>query len=150
MIKYGIPRSRVPVAVVFQRRITRRRWWHLFTGDTWAHCWMVVACPFPEPGLMADYYTLKVDPLPSRLHVDLVWAAPIDVLAALLERDEVTDVVELTLDIGVNEIHCPRASLTCVSVAKAIMGVWWPLIITPRQLHRKLLALGASSVRGYG
>ena len=99
---------------------------------------------------MADYYTIKIDPLPSRLHIDMVWAAPVEVLAALLERDEVTDVLELTLDIGSHEVHCPRSAMTCVSVIKQALGVWWPFIVTPRQLHRKLLAVGASSARGYG
>lgn len=36
----------------------------------------------------------------------------------------------------------PRV-LTCVSIAKSALGVWWPTVWTPRDLHDRLLREGA-------
>jgi hypothetical protein len=38
---------------------------------------------------------------------------------------------------------CP--GLTCVSATKRLLGVWWPFVLTPAQLKRKLLLEGGEA-----
>jgi hypothetical protein len=40
-----------------------------------------------------------------------------------------------------NEVHLPRM-FTCVGLVKHLLGVGWPLVLTPFQLYRKLLESG--------
>jgi len=147
-MRYGIPRKAVPAYVVFQRALPQQwRWWHLITGREWAHCWMMRAEAVGEPGLLGEWITIKVETTPARVHIDVYGGHPDNLVAEAQVAMRTIDVLALTIDIGGREEYCPRGPMSCVSLVKAMLGVWWPTVITPRQLHRKLVSLGAASAR---
>lgn len=100
-----------------------------------------------EPGLLAQWITIKVETTPARIHIDVYGEHPDTLVDEAQVAMRTIDVLALTIDIGGPEEYCPRGPLSCVSLVKAMLGVWWPAVITPRQLYRKLVSLGATSAR---
>ena len=100
-----------------------------------------------EPSLLAQWITIKVEATPARVHIDVYDGHPDERVFEAQVAPRTLDVLALTIDIGGREEYCPRGPLSCVSLVKAMLGVWWPTVITPRQLHRRLASLGAASAR---
>jgi|TARA_Y100000310_G_scaffold291453_1_gene319410 hypothetical protein len=143
---YGQRRERFPAFVVFQRPLTRQPW-HLWTSPLFSHCWIFRPIWFPEQGLAADEFTLKIEFPEGRIDVAVWWASTDSVLEAFLDAEVVTDILRVRVDADDKIGYMPKGLMTCVSGLKAFLGVraWW--VLTPRQLYQHLRRKGARSLR---
>lgn len=143
---FGHRRERFPAYVVFQSPLTRRPW-HLWASGAFAHCWVFRPIWFPEQGLAADEFTLKIEFPEGPTDVAVWWADTDQVLDHFLAEPAVVDILRVVVDVDHNIGYMAKGLLTCVSGVKAFLGVgaWW--VLTPRQLHEHLIRKGARSMR---
>lgn len=117
-------------------------WWRWFTGPT-GHCWVLWTRWWPEPGLLAEEWTLKAEHTPGGLYVDLLPVPPASIAEELART--AADVLRL-------HTRVRRATLryfglqNCVTVVKSVLNMDAPWCHTPAQLHRRLRAMGARSL----
>ncbi|HEX6143365.1 MAG TPA: hypothetical protein VFZ01_11635 [Geminicoccaceae bacterium] len=131
-----VPLSQVcrPVAVVFVDQ--GAGFWLRPLKPGYRHCFVALR---QQPGLW-----LICDPLKDRIEIS----------AVEVERDvELADIYRAAghrvwLGTSLPRAARPRASvpgpLTCVAVVKRLIGLGAPWVVTPFQLHRHLLAIGAA------
>lgn len=134
--------------VVFQDR-NRWQFWRWYCRPGWRHCWIISVVYFPEPGLAADRYCLKVEPLQWGIDT-AVWFADPDVVVQAFYRAGVTAVVEYDADFPPAAVYIPRGIFTCVSTVKAVLGLRNWRVWTPWHLYRHLIRHGARLVKEDG
>ena len=127
-----------PKVVVFSRRHAPafRWWWRLFVGPVgveFGHCYVLAPAKVGVVMLNAVETGAFVDWIP--------W--PMEVCASLLVEH---GAVALRVDRKGDRPYAPIELLTCVTAVKAIIGLRAPLVVTPRQLYRRLVAEGATRV----
>ena len=47
-----------------------------FTSPGWRHCWLMLPVYYPEPGLMAEVFTMKVEGLRWGVDTEVWWRDP--------------------------------------------------------------------------
>lgn len=128
--------------IVFERPRTKHwRWWRIFTGRTFAHCWA-----FTEAGPGVMYFE------PLHWGICNTWTdTPIaDMLLAAAQSD-ITALLSVTVDYKLCFEHVPRGPYSCVSALKALLGLRkCRFTITPFQLYKRLCGLeGVIPIRPY-
>lgn len=126
------------------------RWWDGFTKRGFRHCWVFYTVYRPSPGLLADRYCSKVEYINSQLDVDVWWGTPEEVCEHFYQDPKTTSILKFRAELPGNRVLGSRGLMTCVSVAKAILGLSCWEVLTPYQLCRRLLYLGASVVKREG
>lgn len=113
------------------------RWWRLFTRKGFRHC--VVVTPIIIGDLIDDPLWLSIDSL----------ACWMDVRVTVFPPDVPDDAMVLWFRSWRPRRYIGRGFITCVSVAKAVLGVraWW--VVTPYQLYLHMRRLGASGIESY-
>lgn len=101
--------------LVYQPRAEGWPWWSALVGDAFAHVevWW----------LLGDDYYVAVRPYHQYLTVDIMQGPP---------EGRVQEVVARRLH---DSTMFPLGLKTCVSVAKAMLGIRAAWVVTPRQLH---------------
>ncbi len=123
--------------------------WQVFAPPGWRHCWIGIATYFPEPGLMANQWTKRIEPTTWGIDVDFHFISLSDA-AQQAYRFGATSVLKISVDTTPRRSYVPRGFLSCVSVLKAILGLRACWIVTPKQLHRFLRRNGAIEVENDG
>ena len=142
---HGVQRIKGRVFVVFQDR-GERGFWRFWCRRAWTHCWVFLPAYYPEPGLLARTYTIKVEPLRWGIDVRL-WPACPEVVAAEFLKSGVTAILEVDVDIKNPDRWVARGPITCVAVVKAVLGIANWRIWTPWQLFQYLLGRGAIFIK---
>lgn len=110
--------------IFFSSKHGKWRWWNLFTGYKYAHCWVVF-----EEGTC-----VSVNPL--------IWGIQVSFYDGTLEDyiNEVNAQAVYTLDIDYNPVDNTkyRGLYSCVSITKAMLGINDWRILTPKQLKNFL------------
>jgi len=119
--------------------------WQVFAPRGWRHCWIGIGVYFPEPGLMANQWTMRVEPVTWGIDVDFNFISLKDAAQAAYDRGA-TSVLKMSVDTRPKHAYVPRGFLSCVSVLKAILGLRACWIVTPKQLHGFLRRNGAIEV----
>lgn len=99
---------------------------------------------YPPDSMFATELTLKAEHTPGGVYQDVSFLPPADLLP-LVRASRPADVLRLTLRVRRDRLRY-FGPLNCVSVVKAVLNLDAPMCLTPRQLHRRLLAMGATSV----
>lgn len=134
--------------IVFQDGTNR--WWDGFTKPGYRHCWVFYTAYKPSPSLMADRYVSKVEYINSHMDVDVWWGTPEEVCDYFMSLPDTTVILKFRAELPGRTILGSRGLMTCVSVAKAILGLSSWEVLTPYQLCRRLLYLGATVVKREG
>ena len=129
--------------VVFERQ-QGPHWWTWCSPAEFGHCWVFWCRYYPEPGLLAQRFTTKIEQAAGHLHAD-TWLAPPEDIAQLLLDQGVTDVLYLERVVK-GDGNPVRGMQTCVSVTKAALCIGAPWVLTPWQLHAYLRRQGAASL----
>jgi hypothetical protein len=133
-----VPEDTITWFVLFQAPRAPARWWHRFLAPGYRHLMLVRS--------LAPDHAISIEHTGTALLVDHHAAPPV----ALVRRHAMSKAVHLVLAIDRPLPASVRASLrppmTCVEVAKAALAITAPWIITPRQLARHLLQIGARPV----
>lgn len=113
-----------------------------FTSPGWRHCWLMLPVYYPEPGLMAEVFTMKVEGLRWGVDTAIWWRDP-DTVAKAFHEAGVTAIVEypFTSPPG-NPRHIKRGPMTCVSLTKAVLQIDDWKVWTPKQLYAYLVRHG--------
>lgn len=104
-------------------------WWQRFLKPGYRHCGVLLEC---------GQHWVIVEPLATHLHLRLLSVANPDLPSALRRRG---------LEVLETSVHSsPRPFLhpglfTCVEVVKRSLGLRAPLVHTPWQLRKKILAI---------
>jgi hypothetical protein len=79
--------------------------------------------------------------LPAGFHADII--------TPFLDQNPTSTVIRLTVAHNEKEVNTyPRLGLiSCVSVMQYLLGVYWPLIITPYQLYCRLVKAHVPGIR---
>ena len=117
----------------------------IFCERGWRHCWIGIAVYFPEPGLMANQWTMRIEPVTWGTDVDFNFMSLNDCAQAAYDRGA-TSVLKMSVDTRPKRGYVPRGFVSCVSVLKSIMGLRACWIVTPKQLHGYLRRNGAIEV----
>lgn len=131
-------RKRVRAFVVFQPS-SQPIFWDAFTSPAWRHCWLILPCSYPSPGLMADVYSIKVEPVRWGIDFAVWWAEP-EIVAREFYKAGVTAIVQVDVDLPPKHSgFIPRGLPTCVTMVKAALGLRAWNVWTPKALFRYLL-----------
>jgi len=132
--------------VVFTDSIYIRPW-HIFTVGRWKHCWVFSPAYMGPIGLLTPRLTIRLNPLSTYGDYDFWLGSPEEVSADFIKLEEVLDIVKITLPLIKDSSYNIRGLLNCVTLVKYILGLkcWW--VMTPQQLHRRLLKLGGKSLK---
>ena len=121
------------------------RIWSMFCRMPFRHCWVFWASYYDSPGLMAPRITLKMEAQSSNIDFDVWHADPNEVAAAFLPFS--TDILRITLPFKTSLRYSPRGIITCVSIVKSAMDIKAWQVLTPEELYRYLLKIGAQSLK---
>lgn len=136
---HGTPKGKQTFYVVFESVTTHWTIWNWYTEPDWRHCWLMKAAYFPEPGLMAEVFTHKLEPLRWGMDFDFWFAHPEDVSREFLQLGA-TAVVKVRMEVPRDYLeYVPRGFITCVSVIKAALGIRDWAVWTPKQLFLYLV-----------
>ena len=130
--------------VVFQGRIGAGGFWNIYGTSGYQHCWIAVPEYFPEPGLLATQYTMKIEPLEWGIDV-AIWRERTDVVVKTFYEAGATAVVYWAKAAPCRG-YVPRGVYSCVSICKAVLGIRAWYILTPWQLPRYMLNNGGSLI----
>lgn len=133
-------RQRFTAFVVFAGA-DHRRFWRIFTKRGWRHCFVIIPIYYPEPGLMAEQYSLIIDQRTNHTAVDVFFQSPKSVADEALQRGA-TCVIKFEVDRKDYRDYVPRGFLTCVSIVKSVLGIGAWYVITPEHFARWLLRNG--------
>lgn len=122
-----------------------RHIWSPFCHRDFRHCWVFWPHYNGTPGLMTPRNTIKIEAQCSNLDLDVWYADPMEVAEAFLPLS--TDILRISLPFRTKPSYSPRGIITCVSIVKAVMDINEWRVLTPRQLYRHLLKLGATRLR---
>ena len=146
-LSFGVHDEYLRAWVVFAKG-QRRYPWSWFCGPM-AHCWVMWSRFWPEPSLTAHESTMKAEHTPGGLYQDWSPLAPAEMLRHVALSAAVLDVLALTVRVTRNRLrYFGGGVLTCVTVVKAVLNLDAPFCLTPAQLHRRLLAMGATRALG--
>lgn len=110
--------------VFFSSKQGKWRWWNLFTGYKYAHCWVV----------FEDKVCVSVNPL--------IWGIQVSIYDCSLDDyiKEIDATAIYTLDIDYKPVDNTkyRGLYSCVSITKAMLGINDWKILTPKQLAKYL------------
>lgn len=135
---YGPGYKKMRAYVVFQSSQTKSSW-DFFTDPAWRHCWLMVPAYFPEPGLMADVFTQKIEAARWGVDIDVWWADPEDV-AQEFYAIGATAIVAVDVIVPPKGLPwLPRGPISCVTLTKAVLGLKAWNLWTPKQLFGYLL-----------
>lgn len=116
--------------VIFEKPRSRGfRWWRLFTGNRFAHCWMIT-----QAGEGIIYY----EPLHWGMccHYD---ETTLDHALTELAASDITALVSVTIDYRLCHEYQWRGLYSCVSQVKAALGLRkCYFTLTPFQLYKRL------------
>lgn len=124
--------------IVFDRSYGARKWWHCFLHPQFQHV-----------HLLRDNrdYCLMIN---SFQHVMAVREYP-NTLEDIMQQEiaqNVTAILQLTVHYGSHYKPAPLELLTCVSMAKRLLGIRSRLI-TPKALYHELIKAGAFVIKPY-
>ena len=123
--------------------------WQVFAPPKWRHCWIGIAVYFPEPGLMANQWMIRIEPTTWGIDLDFNFMSLKQAAQKAYDLGA-TSVLKLSVDTPPKHAYVPRGFLSCVSVLKSILGLRACWIVTPKQLHRILRRNGAIEVENDG
>lgn len=128
--------------VVFdKKRHAFRRWWQLFTGKTFFHCFLITP--------INDNSCVKIEPLLGGIDVT-VMPIPVEQYVAAFAEGDVTAIVSYTVNTVNLDGHSQRGLISCVSLAKALLWLKKSrLTLTPFQLYKLLLKKGGVPIKAY-
>ena len=113
-----------------------------FTAPGWRHCWLMLPAYYPEPGLMATAFTMKLEALRWGVDAAVWWQTP-DIVAGAFWDAGVTAIVEFPFSSPPKNPENARPRLlTCVSLTKAVLQIDAPFVWTPKQLFAYLVRNG--------
>jgi len=135
-------RKRYTAYVVFQGA-EHRRFWRMFCRRGWRHVFLIHPAYYPEPGLMAQVYSVVINPHSDHVRTDVVFKHPADICASML-REGVTACISIPIDQKFTGRYVPRGFITCVSLVKIFLGIGAWYVWTPEQLARYLLRNGGT------
>lgn len=141
----SLERERFTAWVVFQGA-EHRRFWRIFTGRYWRHCFVIVPYYFPKPGLNAKVFSQIVNPITFCVKVGVIDMHPQELAKKLLDEGY-TAVIKVPVDHDYKTDYIPRGLLTCVSLVKAIIGVRAWYVWTPKHLARYLVRNGCEMMK---
>lgn len=133
-------KRRLTVYVVFHGSF-QGGFWTFLTPRPWRHCLLLMTIYFPEPSVFARRYTLVFEPTAWGLEMDVVWRDP-EAVARDYWRAGCTAIVKTSVTVPPLRVFAVRGSITCVSLIKAVLGIFDWRIITPRHLFRRLMRDG--------
>ena len=133
--------------VVFQSSVYHRPW-RVWTWNGYHHAWVFFSKYKGPTGLLTPQHTLKINPLSNFITVDYWEESPEIIARHLLKKHDIKDIVKISLPIRANSSYTIRGLITCVTVVKAVLCLNRLFILTPQQLHRYLLRIGGTSLRG--
>lgn len=121
---------------------SRKNWWDSITTERWRH--VLILWELPNGKIFP--FTQAVEYVRGRLHVEIFYVPPLEWLDSIAQDHRITEVIEFRVD-KIEPFHYNlRGLMTCVSVAKSLIGVTAPLVVTPEQLAQKLLSVGGISI----
>ena len=113
-----------------------------FTSPGWRHCWLMLPVYYPEPGLMAEVFTMKIEPLRWGVDTAVWWASP-DRVSSSFYEEGVTAIVEFPFSTPPRPLRSTRRGpITCVTLTKAILQINDWKVWTPKQLFAYLVRNG--------
>lgn len=139
-----IASERFTAWIVFQGA-DHRRFWRIFTGRGWRHCFIVVPAYNPTAGLRAGRASVVIDPRSNHVSIDVLFMPPKEVADHLLGQGAKC-VIKFNVDRRGLPDYVPRGILTCVSMLKAICGIGAWYVWTPKHFARWLLRNGGELV----
>lgn len=113
-------------AVVFSSKQGQRRWWNLFTGRKFAHCWAV----FENNGVV-----VSINPLIWGVQVSILNMTLAEYLQGVRTNPLFAAAFEMELEYLPTDRAVYRGLYSCVSITKAVLGINDWRILTPKQLH---------------
>ena len=124
---------------VFDKAYGLKKWWQRFLHKDFQHV-----------HLIRDNrdYCLMVN---SMQHVMAVREYPNtleDILAQEIEQSP-SAILMMTVHYGSHYKHMPLEPLTCVTVAKRLLGINARAVQTPRSLYCEMLKAGATVIKGF-
>lgn len=122
-------------------------WWTRFTVPGLEHCSVIEEVSSPEEGLLQRKYCVYTDACYGLLVNQIHWEAASSVVADALVKRAITAVVVVDVEKTHQRMYIPFGLWTCVTVAKALLGVRDWRIQTPQSLFRYLDKRGAIVVR---
>lgn len=138
---FSMPRKRQTAYVVFQGGKSRTLP-EMFTSPGWRHCWLMLPVYYPEPGLMAERFTMKLESLFWGVDTDVWWRPPEVVADAFLEAGA-TAIVKFPFTTPPKDARLTwRGPMTCVTLTKATLLIDEWKVWTPRQLFVYLVRNG--------
>ena len=140
----NINQERLTAWVIFKGG-EHRNFWRIFTRRGWRHCYVVIPAYDPAPGLNADCHSIIVEPSTNHVNIGIHWRSPSDVVERVLS-DGATCVMKFHVDRRKNRSYVPRGPITCVTLAKAVLGVNAWHVWTPEQLARWIARNGGVMV----
>lgn len=112
------------------------------TSPGFRHVWLVLPAHYPEPGLMAEVFSMKIEYL--RWGVDAaIWWRPPEVVAKAFLDAGVTAIIEFPFTAPNDHPRfVKRGLMTCVTLTKAILQIDDWKVWTPKQLFAYLVRHG--------
>lgn len=124
-----------------QRNPTLPKW---MTSPGFRHCWLMLPVYYPEPGLMAEVFTEKIESLFWGVETAVWWEHPDNAAKAFLELG-VTVIVKYPFTSPPPDLKLKaRGPLTCVTLTKAALMIDDWKILTPKALFKYLVRHGGS------
>ncbi len=115
-----------------------------FTSPGWRHCWLMLPVYYPEPGLMAEVFTMKIEFLRWGVDTAVWWQSP-DVVSAAFYEVGVTAIVEFPFTSPPENTRLTwRGQISCVTLIKAILQINDWKVWTPKQLFAYLVRNGGT------
>lgn len=142
LLSRGVHNEWLETWVVFSKTSNRYAW-DVFCHPTMGHCWLFWSRYWPEPGPFSRRFTIKAEHTPGGVYQDFTLLDPDDVLA-IVKQTRPTDVLSLSVRVQRNRMRY-FGLLNCVTVVKAALNIHAPWCLTPSQLHRRLVMMGAKS-----
>ena len=138
-------RTRSTGWVVFQGS-EHRRFWRIFTGRGWRHCFLILPVYYPSPGLDAVRYFQLINPKTNFVASEVIFQDP-DIFIAELQKQGATAIIQYSFDSIDFPNYVPRGFLTCVSLIKSFLGIQAFFVLTPKQLARWMLRNGGKLLK---
>ena len=104
-------------------------WWHRWADPEFGHCSILIK----EQGV--DIYC-ELQVWHSAITFSLFTS---DFVDEYIMKSGYSRIIKCDLDVDLAPYR-PRLMVTCVSVVKHALGIHAPMVLTPRQLYRRLLA----------
>jgi hypothetical protein len=139
---FTVPRKKQTAFIVFQGGANRGNIPAWFTKPGWRHCWLMLPAYYPEPGLMAEVFTMKIESLYWGVDTAVWWRSPEVVASAFMEAGA-TAIVEFPFTTPpANPSRTWRGQMNCVTLTKAALLIDDWKVWTPKQLFAYLVRHG--------